>query len=54
MHPFGDNMVLYAVRKMGVFLDRFEPKNNASGNAYQMDISNSTLHLKISILALIL
>lgn len=47
MHPFGDNMVVYALKKVGVFLDRFEPKSkvnpDSSSNAYMMEISDSKL-----------
>ena len=45
MHPFGDNMVVYNLKKMGVYLDRFEPKtkeNPENGpGAYMMEISDS-------------
>lgn len=49
MHPFGDNMILYAVRKLGVFMDRFEPKpiigSNNKSDVFQIEISDSKLFL---------
>lgn len=44
MHPFGDNMVVYAVRGSGLFLDNFNQMGKT--DAYKMDLSDrkSNLH----------